>query len=263
MSAGPVLYHLGFGPDDLPPGTTTCLLSGDPGRSELIATRHLTGGRPLARQRGLDAFTAQLPGGAPVVCATSGMGAPSLSIVVNELVSLGITTVIRVGTSGSIQEHVRVGDVVISSAAVTDQGAARDIAPIAYPAVADPFLTVALARAAEAAGVTAHVGITASTDTFFEGQERTESSANPYLLRRLHGLIAEYRHLNVLNFEMEAGTLFTMGTVYGFRAGCVCAVVAQRTEGERPQVKAKGDAVDAAVRVAVAAADAESRGEQG
>jgi uridine phosphorylase len=255
MSADGVMYHLGFGPEALPGGTSICLLSGDPGRSELIANQHLGGGRVLARNRGLDAFAAVLPGGAPVVCATSGMGAPSLSIVVNELVSLGIRTIIRVGTSGSIQEHVRVGDVVISSAAVTDQGAARDIAPVAYPAVADPFLTVALAEAAEAADVRAHVGITASTDTFFEGQERTESSANPHLIRRLQGLIAEYRGLGVLNFEMEAGTLFTMGTVYGFRAGCICAIVAQRTEAEQPRVDAKGDAVDAAVRVAIAAAD--------
>ncbi len=255
MGADDEMYHLGFGRAALPPDTTTCLLSGDPGRSELIATQHLAQGRALARRRGLDAFAATLPGGAPVVCATSGMGAPSLSIVVNELVQLGIVTIIRVGTSGSIQEQVRVGDVVISSGAVTDQGAARDIAPVAYPAVADPFLTVALAQAAERVGVRAHVGITASTDTFFEGQERTESSANPYLIRRLRGLIDEYRHLGVLNFEMEAGTLFTMGTVYGFRAGCVCGIVAQRTEAEQPRIDAKDDAVDAAVRVAVAAAD--------
>jgi uridine phosphorylase len=249
------LYHIGFGADDLPPGTSSALLSGDPGRSELIATRHLQGARELARNRGLDAFVAELPGGQPIVCATSGMGAPSMSIVVNELVQAGITTIIRVGTSGSIQDHVRTGHVVIGSGALTNQGAADDIAPPQFPAVADPFLTVALARAAATLGIAHHVGVMASTDTFFEGQERTSSSANPHLLRRLRGIIDEYHDLNVLNFEMEAGTLFKMGAVYGFAAGCVVGIIAQRTEDERPDLAEKDAAVDRAIRVAVAAAD--------
>lgn len=252
----PPLYHVGFGVDDLDPATTIALLSGDPERSEHIATERLSEGRVLARNRGLDAFTARLPGGRPVVCATSGMGAPSMSIVVNELVQLGIRTIIRIGTSGSIQDHVRVGSVVVASGALTNQGAANDIAPPEYPAVADPFLVVALADAARAEGVDHHVGIMASADTFFEGQERSASSANPHLLRRLHGMLDEYAALGILNFEMEAGTLFKMGEVYGFKAGCVCAVIAGRQEAEEPDLDAKAAAVDQAVSVAVAAADA-------
>lgn len=255
MTTSERMYHVGFGLDDLDPGTTIALLSGDPERSEEIALERLDGGRVLARNRGLDAFAARLPGGKPVLCATSGMGAPSMSIVVNELVQLGITTIIRVGTSGSIQDHVRVGSVVIGSGALTNQGAAADIAPEAYPAVADPFLTVALARAAQERSIDHHVGIMASADTFFEGQERTASSANPHLLRRLRGLLDECAGLRILNFEMEAGTLFKMGAVYGFAAACVCAIIAQRTEEERPDLEAKAAAVANAVEVAVAAAD--------
>ena len=99
------LYHIGFGSSDLAAGTTIALLSGDPDRSELIATEHLADCAVLSRNRGLDAFAARLPGGLPVVCATSGMGAPSMSIVVNELVQAGIRTIIRIGTSGSIQDR--------------------------------------------------------------------------------------------------------------------------------------------------------------
>jgi uridine phosphorylase len=249
------LYHIGFGSSDLPADTTIALLSGDPGRSELIATTHLAGGRELARNRGLDAFVAELPAGRPVVCATSGMGAPSMSIVVNELVQTGIRTIIRIGTSGSIQDHVRVGSVVIGSGAVANQGAADDIAPPQFPAVADPFLTVALAQAAGRLGVAHHVGVMASTDTFFEGQERSLSSANPHLLRRLRGMIDEYHDLGVLSFEMEAGTLFKMGVVYGFAAACVVGIIAQRTEDERPDLSEKDAAVSRAIHVAVAAAD--------
>jgi uridine phosphorylase len=253
------LYHVGFGPDDLPDGTTVALLSGDPGRSELIATSRLADGAELARNRGLDSFLARLPGGAPVVCATSGMGAPSTSIVVNELVQTGIRTIIRVGTAGSIQEHVRVGSIVIGSGALTNQGAADDVAPREFPAVADPFLTVALAHTARRLGVDHHVGVMASTDTFFEGQGRSESSANPHLLRRLRGMVDEYQRLGVLGFEMEAGTLFKIGAIYGFAAGCVCAIIAQRTEHEHPRLDEKDAAVDRAIDVAIATAEAWTR----
>jgi uridine phosphorylase len=259
VGAGDQQYHLGFGRSDLPAGTATALLSGDPGRAELIATTYLDEGAVLARNRGLDAFVARLPGGAPVVCATSGMGAPSTSIVVNELVQTGMTTIIRVGTAGSIQPRVRAGEVVIVSGALTNQGAALDIAPAEFPAAADPFLAVGLTDAARELGVGHHVGVLASVDTFFEGQERSSSSANPHLLRRLRGMIEEYRDLGVLGFEMEAGTLFKMGLVYGFRAGCVCGIVAQRDEAEEPLETLKDTAIDAAIRVAVAAADRRSR----
>lgn len=256
---GDALYHIGFGRSDLTEGTAIALLSGDPDRSELIANDHLADARVLARNRGLDAFAATLPGGAPVVCATSGMGAPSASIVVNELVQAGITTVIRIGTSGSIQHHVEVGDLVVANAALTNQGAADDIAPANYPAAADPFLTVALCDAATRLGARHHVGTIASTDTFFEGQERSESSANRYLLRQHRGLTEEYRSLGVLSFEMEAGTIFKMGGVYGFSAGCVCAIVAARTASEHVQVHAKDDAVRRAIETAIAAATTWSR----
>lgn len=252
------LYHVGFGPDDLPDGTDIALLCGDPGRSELIATDHLDEGRELGRNRGLDSFLATLPGGRPVVCATSGMGAPSTSIVVNELVQAGIRTIIRIGTSGSIQDHVRTGSVVIASAALTNQGAADDIAPPRFPAAADPFLTVGLAEAARRSGVDHHVGVVASVDTFYEGQERSESSANPHLLRRLHGMIDEYAGLGVLSFEMEAGTLFKMGLVYGFSAAAALGIIAQRTEDEHPDLEAKEAAVHHAIGTAIAAADARS-----
>jgi len=252
-------YHIGFGAADLPPGTTIALLSGDPDRSAHIAADHLDGGRALARNRGLDSHLATLPGGAPVLCATSGMGAPSASIVVNELVQVGIRTVIRIGTSGSIQPFVRSGSVVVASAAVANQGAADDVAPVRFPAAADPFLTVALADAARAAGIDHHVGVVASTDTFYEGQERSASSANPHLLRRLHGMIDEYAALGVLSFEMEAGTLLKMGLVYGFAAAAVLGIVAERTEDEHPDLAAKDAAVTNAIRTAIGAADAWSR----
>ncbi|MER3481151.1 MAG: uridine phosphorylase [Meiothermus sp.] len=249
------LYHIGFGRDDLgAPPPTLAILSGDPDRARLIAQSRLANSRVLSENRGLNSYLGYLPGGQAVISATSGMGAPSLSIVVNELVQVGIRTIIRVGTCGSIQDHVKPGSVVISKAALARQGAANDIAPPEYPASADPFLTVALVEAAQAQGLEHHLGITASVDTFYEGQERT-GSANPHLLRWLQGITEEYRHLRVLNYEMEAGTLFKMGNVYGFAAACVCGVIAQRTRSEQPLLEAKAQAVDRAISVALAAAE--------
>jgi uridine phosphorylase len=248
-------YHIGFGRDDLgddPP--RIALLSGDPERARTIAQTHLRDVRVLSEHRGLNSYLGWLSSGRPILSATSGMGAPSLSIVANELAQAGVKQIIRVGTCGSIQAHVLPGSVVITRAALCRQGAANDIAPPEYPAAADPFLTVALVEAARELGVDHHMGITASVDTFYEGQERSES-ANPHLLRWLRGITEEYRHLNVLNYEMEAGTLFKMAGVYGFAAACVCGVIAQRTASEAVVLEQKATAVEHAIAVALRAAE--------
>ncbi|MER3553244.1 MAG: uridine phosphorylase [Meiothermus sp.] len=248
-------YHIGFSLQDLgEQRPTLAILSGDPTRATLIAETKLIQSKVLSENRGLNSYLGLLPNGKPVLSSTSGMGAPSLSIVVNELVQAGIRTIIRVGTCGSIQDHVLPGSVAITKGALCRQGAANDIAPPEYPASADPFLTIALVEAAQKLGIEHHLGITASVDTFYEGQERT-GSANPHLLRSLQGITEEYRNLGVINYEMEAGTLLKMGNVYGFAAACVCGVIAQRTRAEQPVLEAKASAVHNAIDVALAAAE--------
>lgn len=248
------LYHIGFNRHDL--GTTPplmALLCGDPERSRQIAeeTPGVTLLKTLSLQRGLNSYLVSLSNDRPLLIATSGMGAPSLSIVVNELYQVGIRQMIRVGTCGAIADDITAGSVVISRAALCRQGAAGDIAPLEYPAAADPFLTVALVEAARALDVPWHLGITASVDTFYEGQERSQSSANPHLLRRLTGITEEYRRLNILNYEMEAGALFKMAGVYGFEAACICAVLADRSRSEDVEIEKKEQAVKRAIQVSL------------
>ncbi|TAE59959.1 MAG: uridine phosphorylase [Nostocales cyanobacterium] len=245
------LYHLDFSQEDLgflPP--TIALLSGDPQRASFIAHNYLNNVKTLSENRGLHSYLGYLPNGKPILSATSGMGAPSLSIVVNELVQLGVKKIIRIGTCGSIQPHIPVGSIVISSGALCRQGAANDIAPVEYPAVADPFLTVALVNAAKELNIEHYLGITASVDTFYEGQERTDS-ANPNLMQKLIGITEEYRKLNILNYEMEAGTLLKMASVYGFAAAVVCGVVAQRNISENVILNSKDMAVNNAILIAI------------
>ena len=248
-----MFYHIGFGREDLgknPP--CIALISGDPERSQYIAQTYLSNVKLLSEHRGLNSYLGYLANGNPLLIATSGMGAPSMSIVVNELVQVGIKKIVRIGTCGSIQPHIKVGSVVISQGSLCRQGAANDIAPPEYPAVADPFLTVDLVKTAKKLKHDYHLGITASVDTFYEGQERTESSANQHLQLWLKGITEQYRHLNILNYEMESGTLLKMAGVYGFAAACICAVVAQRTEGEKVFVEQKQLAIERAIAIAVA-----------
>ena len=245
-------YHIGFEITDLEDTKPEiALLSGEPERTSKIANTYLQNVKLLSKYRGLHSYLGDLSPNQAILVATSGMGAPSTSIVVNELIQIGIKKIIRIGTCGGIQSHVKVGDIVISQAALCRQGAANDIAPLEYPAVADPFLTVALATTAQKLGINYHLGITASVDTFYEGQERIESSANPNLQSHLLGITEQYRNLNILNYEMEAGTLFKMAGVYGFPAACVCAVVAQRKTHENILVAEKDLGVSKAIELAV------------
>jgi uridine phosphorylase len=250
------LYHIGFRKEDLGDNLPDIvLLSGEPERSHYIATTYCQDVQLLSKYRGLNSYLGYLPNGKSLLVATSGMGAPSLSIVVNELVQLDIKKIIRIGTCGSIQPQIEVGSIVISQGALCRQGAALDIAPVEYPAVADPFLTVALVESARRLNIPYHLGITASVDTFFEGQERIDSSANPYLQPWLTGITETYRRLNILNYEMEAGTLFKMAGVYGFAAACVCGVVAQRNASENITLADKDLAVTRAIEVVIQSID--------
>ncbi len=245
-------YHIGFEIADLgEKKPEIALLSGEPERTGKIAHTYLQNVKLLSKYRGLHSYLGDLAPNQSILVATSGMGAPSTSIIVNELIQIGIKKIIRIGTCGSIQSHVKVGDIVISQAALCRQGAANDIAPPEYPAVADPFLTIALVETAQKLGINYHLGITASVDTFYEGQERIESSANPHLQSRLLGITEEYRNLNILNYEMEAGTLLKMAGVYGFQAACVCAVIAQRNQQENIVMADKDLAVLKAIEVVI------------
>jgi uridine phosphorylase len=251
-------YHIGFSDRELGDYPVRyALICGDPDRTRRIASGFpgLETCRILSEKRGLVSFLASLSSGRRIVLATSGMGAPSMSIVANELFDVGIRVMIRVGTTGSIQDDIRSGGIVISRASLTMQGAADDIAPREYPAAANLFLTAALVDAAGELGIEWHLGVTASVDTFYEGQERVVTSGNKHLLRRLRGVTDEYRNLGIINYEMETGTFFKMAGVYGFAAGSVCAVISDRVSGEEIDLAVKERAESDAVRTALRAVE--------
>lgn len=242
-----VMYHIELSRAMID-GAVTAIVPGAPERAKAIAER-LDRSRPLADHRGLASYLGYIDN-APVIVQTTGMGGPTLEIVVNELLMLGVRTFLRVGTTGSIQPEVKAGSLVITEGAVRIDGTSDHYAPPAYPAVADLDLTVALRDAARAAGVPHAVGITASSASFYAGQQRFDSGTG-WVPRAFRGSLDEWRGLGVLNYEMEAATLFTLARIARARAGCVCAVVAERDASEAVRRDLLDAAVDAAVAVGV------------
>ncbi|MTD39142.1 uridine phosphorylase [Erwinia sp. CPCC 100877] len=244
------VFHLGLTKSDLK-GATLAIVPGDPERVQKIAVL-MENPVKLAAHREFTTWRAELGGKAVIVCST-GIGGPSTSIAVEELAQLGIRTFLRVGTTGAIQPHIHVGDVLVTTASVRLDGASLHFAPLEYPAVADFACTTALVEAAKAQGVEPHIGVTASSDTFYPGQERYDTFSGR-VTRRFQGSMKEWQQMGVMNYEMESATLLTMSACQGLRAGMVAGVIVNRTQQEIPDAEAMKQAESRAVNIVVEAA---------
>ena len=241
-------YHLGI--DDVG-GASIALVPGDPGRVPRIARALDPGAVELGLNREFCTWSASVEGQAVLVTST-GIGGPSTAIVVEELARLGIETFLRVGTTGALQEYVEVGDLVLVHGAVRLDGASTHFAPPNYPAVADFEVLRALKDAAADDGLSHHVGVVVSSDTFYPGQERLDTHSG-WVLRTFEGSAEEWRKLQCLGFEMEAATLFTACRVLGLRAGCVLGVIVNRCRGEDVNPAEVPEVEDRAIGCAVGA----------
>ena len=244
-------FHLGIDKSDVG-GATIALIPGDPERVPRIATL-FSHARKLASHREFTSYYGEIKG-RPVIACSTGIGGPSTSICVEELARLGVRCFIRIGTTGAIQQHVQVGDLIITHGAVRLDGSSDHFAPPEYPAVADFQVTRAIEESARAGGIPYHIGITASSATFYPGQERYDTFSGK-VLRRFRGSLEEWQALGVLNYEMEAGTLFTMASAMGLKAGCVSGCIINRTHAERVDDKCIKDTEENTVKVGVAAAE--------
>jgi len=218
-------YHLQVKPGDV---SRYVLLPGDPGRVEKIASFWERSWK-VASHREFTTYSGYYKG--VFISATStGIGAPSTAIAIEELARVGSDTFIRVGTTGALHRDIKVGDVIISTAAVRLEGTSKQYVIPEYPAVASLEVTLALIFAAELNNVRYHVGLTASSDSFYVGQERP--GFRNYLPPFQKGLIEFLKSVRVLNFEMEASLIFTLANIYGLRAGAICAAIANRETEE-------------------------------
>ncbi|MRI32739.1 uridine phosphorylase [Endozoicomonas sp. OPT23] len=224
------VFHLGLTKEMLD-GANVAIVPGDPERVARIAAL-MDDAKALASTREFTSYLGYLDGKPVVVCST-GIGGPSTSIAVEELAQLGVDTFLRVGTTGAIQENVNVGDVIVTTGSVRLDGASLHFAPMEFPAVADFVCTSALVDSARDAGKEPHVGVTASSDTFYPGQERYDTVSGR-VVRRFQNSMAEWQAMGVLNYEMESATLLTMCASNGWKAGCVAGVIVNRTQQEIP-----------------------------
>lgn len=220
-----VQYHLDVGPDDL---ADAVLLPGNPERVDKI-TALWDEYEERASHREYRTATGAYEG-TPVSVTSTGIGSPSAAIAVEELARAGVDTFVRVGSCGAIQPDMSVGDLVVTTGAVRQEGTSKEYVREDYPAVADYEVVCALVAAAERLGYDYHAGVTMSADSFYAGQGRPGFEG--FRAAGSDSLVEELREANVKNIEMEASAILTVANVYGLRAGAVCTVYANRVTGE-------------------------------
>jgi len=187
------------------------LLPGDPLRAKWIAETFLDDPKLVNSVRNCLGYTGTWKGKRVSVQAT-GMGQPSLSIYVHELINTyGLKTLIRVGTCGGLNANVKVRDLILAQAASTDSAIVRDrFGPYNFAPIADFGLLRAAANKAEAAGMRFHAGNMLSSDIFYHADGFAGYDKLPD-----HG---------VIGVEMEAAALYTLAARFGVRALTICTM---------------------------------------
>jgi DeoD family purine-nucleoside phosphorylase len=181
------------------------LLPGDPGRALLLAQRLLDPPAMFNHHRGLWGYTGIASDGLPLTIQSTGMGGPSAAIVISELAELGARLLVRVGTCGSLDDALELGDLVLVTESLAEDGASRALGD-GGALVPDPELVRALI---EAAAGDLRTGRVVSTDLFYDTPKSD--------LERWIGAGA-------IGVEMETATLLALADRRGLRAASLLAV---------------------------------------
>jgi uridine phosphorylase len=162
--------------------------------------------------------------------ASTGIGAPSSAILMEELAKLGAGVLLRVGNSGALADAIQLGDFVITTASIRDEGTSRSYVRTDYPAVADYEVVGALVAAARASGHPFRTGITWSIDAFYArnkvmaGDQLGPMSHRGYEQAGMNDMVQDCKRAGVLNVEMESSVILTLASLFGLKAGCICTV---------------------------------------
>ncbi len=199
--------HIGADKGDI---ADTVLLPGDPLRARWAAETFLEDPIKINEVRGMLGYTGTW-NGHRVTVHGSGMGMPSLSIYVNELMcDYGVRTLIRIGSTGAMQPNVNLRDIVLAmTASSVSTPSSTVFRNLNFAPCADWGLLKSAARSAEKHGFPTHIGGIHSSDTFYD--ERDDLSEQ--LVR--HGILA---------VEMETAELYTLAARHGGRALSVLTV---------------------------------------
>lgn len=168
--------------------------------------------------------------GTRVTIASTGIGGPSAAVLVEELANLGARTFIRIGTSGGIADGLGKGDFVIATGAIRADGTSRSYTWPEFPALAHHEVTMALVDSATRAGHRFDVGVCFSVDGFYSENKVLRDgkiapmSQSGYMPSFMTERLADVKAMGAKNIEMENGTIFTLSTLMGLRAGAICTV---------------------------------------
>jgi uridine phosphorylase len=233
------------------------LIPGDPGRVDRIAAQ-CENVEEVSENREYKVVNAEYDGTPLTICST-GIGCPSAAIAIEELHNVGVETVIRVGTTGALQENIEIGDMVVATGAAKEEGTSKRYESATYPAVPDYGVLTELVDAAEAnegavsngtdtaasgpSGAAVHVGPIVSDDAFYNENDE---------------FVKDWEEANLLCIEMEAAAVFALARRKGMRAGAICTVDGNlvkgtqkgETEGEELPEKAKNN-VERAIRISL------------
>jgi purine-nucleoside phosphorylase len=221
------------------------LLPGDPLRAKYIADTYLEDVVQVNEERGLLGYTGTFEG-KPVSVQGTGMGCPGATIVFEELIQLGCTKLMRVGTCGGLQPSHALGDLIVALTAVpADQTAMHLVGNEPHCPTASWELIHGAVHAAKEMGQAMHVGPIVSSDLFYNPSE---------------GQYERWSKRGVLAVEMEAAALFTVaavggiGKTSGVHAGCLLTVSDIVVEGAFTRISDDDlrAAVDRMTRVALA-----------
>lgn len=237
-------YHIGVGPNDI---GKYVILPGDPKRCAKIAA-HFENAKLVGDSREYITYTGYL-NGVKVSVTSTGIGGPSASIAMEELVACGAHTFIRVGTCGGMDPKIMGGDIVIAQAAVRAEGTSKEYAPIEYPAVATFEVIEALKNASDKLNHTSHVGVVQCKDAFY-GQHRPETLPNhAELLNKWDA----WCRMGCLASEMESAALFIVASYLYVRVGSCFLVVANQERAKLGLENKQVHDTEGAIKVAIEA----------
>lgn len=200
-------YHIGMEEGDV---GEYILLPGDPFRTDVVA-QYLDDVKLVQHKREHKTYTGYYKG-IRVSVTSTGMGCPSAAMALEELANIGGKVFIRLGTSAGLKPEVRVGDLLITTASMKNEGTSKMYVPENFPAVADLDLTTMLIQTAKEMCVdtthNVHFGITSTDDAFYaETPEWVENLVK----------------LGCTNIEMESSAIFTICHRRNLRGACICA----------------------------------------
>ncbi|MFA9465435.1 MAG: uridine phosphorylase [Velocimicrobium sp.] len=237
-------YHTGVGLGDV---GKYVILPGDPKRCKKIA-EHFDDAKLVADSREYVTYTGYLDG-VRVSVTSTGIGGPSASIAMEELVCCGADTFIRVGTCGGMDLDVVGGDVVIANGAIRMEGTSKEYAPIEFPAVATYDVVTALVEGAKKLDLPYHVGVVQCKDAFF-GQHQPETKPVSY---ELMNKWEAWLRLGCLASEMESAALFVVASHLRVRVGSTFLVVANQEREKKGMENPQAHDTESAISVAVEA----------